>query len=72
MRNIDVLIAFLVDTPHLLRKGHWPIWYDVGARIQVTETAVSSSRHCLECSGGGGNSRQRLMPVRMQATLGAR
>lgn len=56
MKNIDVLIHWLDGLPHRSKKGHWPIWFEMGA----------GQRECMQCifnrSGGPRNNRL-MMPV---------
>lgn len=57
-----MLALWIIDLPHLFRKGHRPNWYDLGPRVRVQIGATvgwSPSRHCLNCAGSGGGKRFR-------------
>lgn len=57
-RNIDVLVAYLDGLPHRTRRGHWPVWMELGA----------GRRQCVNCLKGG--HRPPVVRVRQLSPLG--
>jgi hypothetical protein len=60
---VEVVIRWIIDKDHEMRRGHWPNWFELGA----------GQRECVECvfnrsggpRGGRQQSRWALMPRRL-------